>query len=75
MYAERMFRNVVVGNLARSDAWDALAIPLAASHRSFALSVVGEIVEGTAGFAGVERTAVSTTGTLAGPPSRTSAVA
>jgi hypothetical protein len=49
-YAERMLRHVVVGNLARSDAWDALAIPLAASHRSFALSVVGEIVEGTAGY-------------------------
>lgn len=49
-YAERMFRHIVVGNLARSDAWDALAIPLAASHRSFALSVVGEIVEGTAGY-------------------------
>ena len=49
-YAERMFRHVVVGNLARSDAWDALAIPLATSHRSFALSVVGGIVEGTAGY-------------------------
>jgi hypothetical protein len=49
-YAERMFRHVVVGNLARSDAWDALAIPLAASHRSFALSVVGEIAEGTAEY-------------------------
>jgi hypothetical protein len=49
-YAERMFRHVVVGNLGPGDAWDALAIPLASSHRSFALSVMSEIVEGTAGY-------------------------
>ena len=49
-YAERMFRHVVVGNLGRDDSWDALGIPLAGSGRSFALSVVGEIVEGTAGY-------------------------
>lgn len=49
-YAERMFRHVVVGNLQRGDAWDALVIPLAGSGRTFALSLVGEIVETTAGY-------------------------
>jgi hypothetical protein len=44
-----MFRHVVVGNLARSDAWDALAIPLAASHRSFAMQIAGAGTEQTAG--------------------------
>ena len=38
-YAERMFRHVVVGNLERGDAWDALGIPLAGSERSFELSL------------------------------------
>jgi hypothetical protein len=50
-YAERMFRHVVVGNLDREDAWDALGIPLAGSGRSFALSLIGQIVEDTAGYA------------------------
>ena len=49
-YAERMFRHVVVGNLERGDAWDALGIPLAGSGRSFALSLIGEIVETTGGY-------------------------
>ena len=49
-YAERMFRHVVVGNLDRSDAWDALALPLAAAGRSFGLAVVADIVEATAGY-------------------------
>jgi len=49
-YAERMFRHVVVGNLERGDAWDALGIPLSGSGRSFATSLVGEIVETTGGY-------------------------
>jgi hypothetical protein len=49
-YAERMFRHLVVGNLERDDAWDALGIPLATSGRRFALSVVGDIVEQTGGY-------------------------
>jgi hypothetical protein len=49
-YAERMFRHVVVGNLEPADALDALGIPLAGSGRSFAPSVIDEIVEGTAGY-------------------------
>jgi hypothetical protein len=49
-YAERMFRHVVVGHLERGDAWDALGIPLRGSGRSFDLSLVGEIVERTAGY-------------------------
>jgi hypothetical protein len=49
-YAERMFRHVVVGNLERGDAWDALEIPLARSGRSFAMSLIGEIVEMTGGY-------------------------
>jgi hypothetical protein len=49
-YAERMFRHVVVGHLERGDAWDALGIPLRGSGRSFELSLVGEIVERTAGY-------------------------
>ena len=49
-YAERMFRHVVVGNLDRADAQDALGVPLADSRRSFDLSVTGEIVAGTAGY-------------------------
>jgi hypothetical protein len=49
-YAERMFRHVVVGNLERGDAWDAIGIPLARSDRSFATSLVGEIVESTDGY-------------------------
>lgn len=49
-YAERMFRHVVVGNLDRGDAWDALALPLAAAGRSFSLAVVADIVEATAGY-------------------------
>jgi hypothetical protein len=49
-YAERMFRQVVIGNLERGDAWDALGIPLAGSGRSFALNLVGDIVEHTDGY-------------------------
>ena len=49
-YAERMFRHLVLGNLERGDAWDALGIPLATSGRRFALSVVGDIVEQTGGY-------------------------
>jgi hypothetical protein len=49
-YAERMFRHVVVGNLEGGDAWDALGIPLAGSGRSFAVSLIGEIVEMTGGY-------------------------
>ena len=45
-----MFRHVVVGNLDRGDAWDALALPLAAAGRSFSLAVVADIVEATAGY-------------------------
>jgi hypothetical protein len=49
-YAERMFSHLVVGNLEPGDAWDALGIPLAASGRQFALSVIGDIVEQTGGY-------------------------
>ena len=49
-YAERMFRHVVIGNLERGDAWDALGIPLAGSGRSFAISLIDEIVEMTGGY-------------------------
>ena len=49
-YAERMFRHAVVGNLEQGDAWDALGIPLAGSGRSFALSLIGDIVETTGGY-------------------------
>lgn len=49
-YAERMFRHLVVGNLERGDAWDALGIPLVASGRQFAPSVIGYIVEQTGGY-------------------------
>jgi hypothetical protein len=49
-YAERMFRRVVLANLERGDAWDAITIPLARTHRRFATAVVGEIVEATGGY-------------------------
>lgn len=49
-YAERMFRHVVVANLERGDAWDALGIPLAGSGRTFALNLIGDIVEQTDGY-------------------------
>lgn len=49
-YAERMFRHVVVDNLELDAAADALAIPLAMSGRSFGLSLIGQIVEQTAGY-------------------------
>jgi hypothetical protein len=49
-YAERMFRHVVVDNLEADAAEEALAIPLAGSGRSFGLSLIGEIVEQTAGY-------------------------
>ena len=42
--------HVVVGNLERGDAWDALGIPLAGRGRSFALSLIGGIVETTGGY-------------------------
>ena len=49
-YAERMFRQVVVGHLERGDAWDAIGIPLTGSGRTFALDLVGDIVEKTDGY-------------------------
>jgi hypothetical protein len=49
-YAERMFRHAVVGNLELDAAEEALAIPLAASGRSFGLSLISEITEQTAGY-------------------------
>ncbi len=49
-YAERMFRHLVIANLERGDAWDALGIPLAGSGRSFALDLIGDIVEQTDGY-------------------------
>jgi hypothetical protein len=49
-YAERMFRHVVVGNLDLDAAGDALAIPLAGTGRGFGLSLIGQIVEQTAGY-------------------------
>jgi hypothetical protein len=49
-YAERMFRHVPVGNLEADAAEEALAIPLVGSRRSFGLSLIGEIVEQTAGY-------------------------
>jgi hypothetical protein len=49
-YAELMFRHAVVGNLEADAAEEALAIPLAGSGRSFGLSLIGEIVEQTAGY-------------------------
>ena len=49
-YAERMFRHVVVDNLVLDAAGDALAIPLATVRRGFGLSLIGYIVEQTAGY-------------------------
>ena len=49
-YAERMFRHLVLANLNRGDAWDALTIPLSRTPRRFATSVVGDIVEATGGY-------------------------
>ena len=49
-YAERMFRHAVVGNLERDDAWSALGIPMTGCGRSFALSLMGEIVDTTGGY-------------------------
>ena len=49
-YAERMFRHIVIANLERGDAWDALGIPLAGSGRTFGLNLVGDIVEETNGY-------------------------
>jgi len=49
-YAERMFRQTVIGNLEADAADEALAIPLAASGRSFGLSLISEITEQTAGY-------------------------
>jgi hypothetical protein len=49
-YAERMFRHIVIANLERGDAWDALGIPLAGSGRTFGLNLVGDIVEQTDGY-------------------------
>lgn len=49
-YAERMFRHIVIANLERRDAWDALGIPLAGSGRNFAVNLVGDIVEQTDGY-------------------------
>ena len=49
-YAERMFRHVLVGNLDLEAAEQALTIPLVGGGRSFGLSLVGQIVEETAGY-------------------------
>ena len=49
-YAERMFRHLVVANLERGDAWDAIQRPLSPTSREIATSVVGDIVEQTAGY-------------------------
>ena len=49
-YAERMFRHLVIANLERGDAWDALGIPLAGSGRTFGLDLIGDIVEQTDGY-------------------------
>lgn len=49
-YAERMFRHVVVDNLELDAAADALAIPLTGTGRSFGLSLIGQIVDQTAGY-------------------------
>jgi hypothetical protein len=49
-YAERMFRHLVISNLERGDAWDALAIPLAGSGRTFGLDLIGDTVEQTDGY-------------------------
>lgn len=49
-YAERMFRQLVVANLERGDAWDAIQRPLSQTNREIAPSVVGDIVEQTAGY-------------------------
>jgi hypothetical protein len=45
-----MFRQIVIANLERGDAWDAIGIPLVGSGRSFELSLVGDIVEQTDGY-------------------------
>lgn len=49
-YAERMFRHLVVANLERGDAWEAIQRPLSRTDREIATSVVGDIVEQTAGY-------------------------
>lgn len=49
-YAERMFRHAVVDNLELDAAGDALAIPLANAGRGFGLSLIGHIVDDTAGY-------------------------
>jgi hypothetical protein len=49
-YAERMFRHVVVDNLELDAASDALAIPLATVGRGFGLSLIGYMVDQTAGY-------------------------
>ena len=49
-YAERMFRHVVVDNLGLEAAGEALAIPLVGTGRGFSLSLVGQIVDHTAGY-------------------------
>lgn len=49
-YAERMFRHVVVDNLELDAAGDALAIPLASTGRGFGLSLIGYVVDQTAGY-------------------------
>jgi hypothetical protein len=49
-YAERMFRHAVVENLELDAAEDALAIPLANAGRGFGLSLIGHIVDDTAGY-------------------------
>jgi hypothetical protein len=45
-----MFRHAVVDNLELDAAGDALAIPLANAGRGFGLSLIGHIVDDTAGY-------------------------
>ncbi len=49
-YAERMFRHGVVDNLELDAAADALSIPLVGTGRSFGRSLIGQIVDQTAGY-------------------------
>jgi hypothetical protein len=49
-YAERMFRHVVLDNLALEAAAEAIAIPLAGTGRSFGLSLINQMVDHTAGY-------------------------
>jgi hypothetical protein len=45
-----MFRHLIVANLERGDAWDAIQRPLSKTGRDISASVVGDMVEQTAGY-------------------------